>query len=548
MAMRKSRKLRQGQTGLLDIKQVTDDDTPPVSPTKFTPNAEFRTMEYELTPTGQKFISGVILCILFPLFIFMVIVALAIRLGERLFATSFLRDLYHDIHSSVTLVSGPVSNGPKLPAHPPFIELIEFEIIKTPWFIFRIVVGSVLLVLKGGLTCAKIRILSDSEFGDYINKSLFSQYLVKEKRDGETIYTLTLDEIVGLETWTGTFLSGSVTIFKRTREGKLIPVSITLENGCTFYPRTSPEWKWALSKVFVMQGLVYVTIVGRHPHLHFPYDTINVVTKRHLHPTHPLYKLLAPHFRFSMVLNITVLSAPNSVLFSDYWKPYAALTLDSSEIFNKLMHRGWAKWSFPRYPNLSEEFVYGYSLLNYYQCIRRFIAQISPYIPRDDFVLQWGNEIAKNLPSFPSGEDLVKDETLFIDTLAMIIFTVSVHHCADHYCFSHMDHRVLPFRLRVPPPSDHSTAIGLNENELMTRLDYLKQVQFHVTAAFPGKCYFPLIVDDTALAKVDYKFNHPEMTRAQESFKLDLILTNKSLEKQVGPVVPLDELVCSIEF
>ncbi|KAI9146021.1 lipoxygenase [Paraphysoderma sedebokerense] len=413
-----------------------------------------------------------------------------------------------------------------------------------------IVMCSILFLVRGGLTTKKVRVLDDTEFGDYIGHTMFSQYLQRsDTPDGETRYYLNLEEVRDLETWNGMFCSATETVFKKSQSGFLIPLSITMENGCTFTPQSAPS-KWNLAKLFVMNGLVYVTIHGRHPTLHFPYDTVNVVTKRILPPNHPVSKLLYPHFRFSMVLNVNVLTESTSASFYHWWKPYYAVTCSEEEIFGKIMRRGYEKWSFRKFPKLNPEFPYDYSLLSYYQCIRRFVTNLMPFIPADDFIFRWGDEIAKLIPGFPNGSKLVSTEGRedLIDVLTMTIFSVGVHHNTDHYSFSHLDHRILPMRIRLPPPTYDSENDHFNEEDCMSRMDYFKQAHFQNLAVWPAPSAFPILTKDTRFMNVDYKFINPQMKEMQAAFKKDLRDTAAKLKSYFGEILPLSDIVSSTEF
>lgn len=91
----------------------------------------------------------------------------------------------------------------------------------------------------------------------------------------------------------------------------------------------------------------------------------------------------------------------------------------------------------------------------------------------------------------------------------------------------------------------------MNEGSLvLTVLSYFlwQQIHFQNIGAYPGKVQYPFLVEDTSLIKVDYKFPDIEMKQAQEVFKTELKETAAWLNEQVGDVIPLEDMVCSIEF
>ncbi|KAI9146055.1 lipoxygenase [Paraphysoderma sedebokerense] len=510
---------------------------------------DYRYMQFELATPYRRALATFTMVIFSPLFLVLLAISYTIRLLEHLYEYSVFRDIYHFFHSTLSFTAPLVPHGPPLVQNVPSLELMQFDCIKAPYYIFRLFTCSLLFFIQGGLTCQKVRCLDDEEFGDHIANTLFSQYLVKEEKEDAIYFRLNLSEVSDIKTFNGMFACGTDTQFRMTDSGKLEPISITMVNTRSTFTPSSHPLKWKLAKLFVMQGLAYITISYRHPRLHFPYDTVCLVTKRILPPNHPLFKLLNPHFRFSLPLNLNVLTNPfTSAIYPKWYKTYAASACDTSELL-KLMDKGFKDWTFQMgRPQLNPEFPYDYSLLQYYDCIRNFIQRLQPYIPLDDFVISWANNIHSHLRGFPSGFDISKNDGLFVNVLATIIFTISIHHHADHYSFSHFDQKVVPFRLRVPPPSENSCITQLNENELMTRFDFFKQISFQQIGTFPGMPLFPLLSMDTKLIHVDYGFAHPAMTQIQEEFKTDLAKTAATLERHFSNLLPLDEMVCSTEF
>ena len=64
---------------------------------------------------------------------------------------------------------------------------------------------------------------------------------------------------------------------------------------------------WELAKHFMMEGASNVVTLMTHPLLHFPYDSINAITKTALPKNHILHKLLIQHCRFTLPLENAVL-------------------------------------------------------------------------------------------------------------------------------------------------------------------------------------------------------------------------------------------------
>ena len=220
---------------------------------------------------------------------------------------------------------------------------------------------------------------------------------------------------------------------------------------------------WTLAKLFVMQGAAYHLISLVHPRLHFPMDPINALTRSVLPAGHVLRRLLEPHLRFSLALNVGVRDHVRSVARNDQGEAYTPFGIDGDSIFRlfRIGYRGLpGKAAYPayRYPMGPTKLYSGYGtyLAGYYRCVLAFTERVCATIPRgDDAVRRWADAIAAFVPGFPSGAEIFRGDNLALAT-ATFLFTVSVAHSADHHDYagggSAVDVRQSPLRLRVPPP------------------------------------------------------------------------------------------------
>ncbi|XP_035484213.1 arachidonate 12-lipoxygenase, 12S-type isoform X1 [Scophthalmus maximus] len=260
----------------------------------------------------------------------------------------------------------------------------------------------------------------------------------------------------------------------------LMPIAIQL--GQTpgldtpiFLPK-DPPLAWLLAKIWVRHAEFQVFQVLSHLlRTHLVVEVFCVATLRQLPAVHPIYKLLAPHLRYTLEINTRgrsqlisadgifkrVVSTGGEGLLILAQREYKVLTYRSLQPYNDFADRGVS-----RLPN----YFYREHSLMLWEAIHSFVSgMVSLYYQSDhdvqgDVELQaWIREIAQEglaeLPSFGLPSKVSTREELST-LLAVVVFTSTVQHAATNngqfdWCAWVPN---TPCTMRQPPPTDKNAA------------------------------------------------------------------------------------------
>uniref|UniRef100_I3K6V0 Si:dkey-17e16.9 n=1 Tax=Oreochromis niloticus TaxID=8128 RepID=I3K6V0_ORENI len=244
-------------------------------------------------------------------------------------------------------------------------------------------------------------------------------------------------------------VTAGLCLFYMNPENKLMPIAIQLhqqpsEQNPIFLPSDS-EADWLLAKLFIKSSdLLEHQAVYHLMSTHFLAEVFAIATFRCFPEIHPLYKLLIPHFRYTLNINN---GARNNLLGPD-----GPLTISSLgyEGIKELMRRGLSRMTYSSLclpENIAARglqsipnFYYRDDGLKLWNIINSFVKYIvEHYYPSDSDVCkdtelqEWINEIfthgflGNKLSGFPASFNTVEEVIKFI---TMVIFTVSVQHAA----------------------------------------------------------------------------------------------------------------------
>ncbi|XP_034425011.1 arachidonate 12-lipoxygenase, 12S-type isoform X2 [Hippoglossus hippoglossus] len=308
----------------------------------------------------------------------------------------------------------------------------------------------------------------------------------KELKEGN-VYLLDYAILDGIPTNTikgkPQYIAAPLCLLYQHPDNGLIPIAIQLEqtpglNTPIFLPR-DPPLAWLLAKIWVRHAEFQVFQVLSHLlRTHLVIEVFCVATQRQLPAVHPIYKLLAPHLRYTLEINTRgrtqlisadgifkrVVSTGGDGVLVLAQREFKMLTYRSLQPYNDFSDRGVSR--LPHY-------YYREHSLMLWEAIHSFVSgMVSLYYQSDhdvqeDVELQaWIGDITQKgmaeLPSFGLPNKLSTREELST-LLAVAIFTSTVQHAATNngqfdWC-SWVPNT--PCTMRQPPPTDKGATMEM---------------------------------------------------------------------------------------
>ncbi|XP_063074138.1 hydroperoxide isomerase ALOXE3-like [Engraulis encrasicolus] len=246
------------------------------------------------------------------------------------------------------------------------------------------------------------------------------------------------------------YLAAPLVLLYSNPNGKLFPIAIQLkqepgEENPIFLPSDS-EWDWKLAKTFVRNAEFGVHEVDFHfLRTHLLSEVFAVATLRNLPPPHPLYKLLFPHIRYTLQINIM---ARNKLISKDgainkyagvggqsltevLKRATASLTYSSLCLPDNIAERGLE--TVPNY-YYRDDGLKLWSIINkYVDGFLQYYYQSDEHVQKDTELRDWVREIHNkgflgNINSdIPSSFQTLAELVKFV---TMVIFTASGQHAA----------------------------------------------------------------------------------------------------------------------
>ncbi|XP_053116868.1 hydroperoxide isomerase ALOXE3-like [Hemicordylus capensis] len=280
------------------------------------------------------------------------------------------------------------------------------------------------------------------------------------------------------------YIAAPLCLLHQKPSGELIPLAIQLNQhpgpqSPIFLP-TDSEWIWTLAKTWVRNSEFHVHEVIAHLlRGHLMAEVVSVATLRQLPLCHPLYKLLIPHLRYS--IHINVLARTHLInQGGTFDRAIATGRRGLAVLLRKALEN--LTYTDLCLPEDIEARGVG-SLLNYcyrddgmkiWDAIESFVSGIVELyyknnlsVQRDYELQAWVCDIftkgflAKRSSGIPSSLRSVPE---LIKFLTMVIFTCSAHHAAVNSGQFEMGAFMpnLPSSMRKPPP-DVKTPVTLEE-------------------------------------------------------------------------------------
>ncbi|KAL7387778.1 hypothetical protein ABVT39_000827 [Epinephelus coioides] len=328
-------------------------------------------------------------------------------------------------------------------------------------------------------------------------------------------------------------------------ENKLMPIAIQLhqqpsEQNPIFLP-SDPETDWLLAKMFIKNADSMDHQAVQHlMNTHLLAEVFTVAALRNFSVIHPLYKLLFPHFRYTLHINIgarTTLLGPAGVLH---------LTTLGNDGLLELMRRAHSETTYSSLclpENIAARglesipnFYYRDDGLKLWNIINSFVkALVEYYYPSDSEVLKdtelqdWISEIfthgffGNKASGFPAECQTVVEVIKFI---TMVIFTVTAQHAAvnngqyDYYSWAPN----ASLLLHKPPPTTKG------QSSMKTILETLPNVGETVSFVAMGWMLTNKYTDVVPLGSYpEERFDEPAPRQMMKKFQAELSRLSKEI-------------------
>ncbi|XP_048042457.1 hydroperoxide isomerase ALOXE3-like [Megalobrama amblycephala] len=288
---------------------------------------------------------------------------------------------------------------------------------------------------------------------DMVKDSLRGSSLEQEMKKGNIFLSdyKMLDGLVGnVVSGRQQYLTAPLVLLYCNPHGIMLPIAIQLKQEPSkenpiFLP-TDSKADWKLAKIFVRNAEFGVHEVDFHLlRTHLLAEVFTMATLRNLPSPHPLYKLLFPHIRYTLQINIM---ARNRLISED-----GAITLYAGvggESLVKLLKRATASLTYSALclpENISERglesvphFYYRDDGMKLWNIINKFVAaflshyyQSDAYVQKDTELQRWISEIftsgflGRDGSGIPSSLQTVTELVKFV---TMVIFTASAQHAS----------------------------------------------------------------------------------------------------------------------
>ncbi|HVI03706.1 MAG TPA: hypothetical protein VM869_33670, partial [Enhygromyxa sp.] len=363
--------------------------------------------------------------------------------------------------------------------------------------------------------------------------------LLEEARQIGTPYKVDMSHLAGCESLPGLYCAPTVGLFA-LRDGEPIVVAIEVD-GRMFRPDHSEAWERA--RYFLIQGCSVSVVLGAHPQLHFPMDSVIGVTREVVPPDHPLARAIEPHAWLHLPLDYGVMFNKRSVAHNHQKEIYTPFPIRRDDVFNHCVSEfyvgtpGNSARPPYRYPMAPPSFPGPYAefLGRYYEILLGFTRRVAAVIPSDDpIVAAWGAALHRLLPGFPSAEQL-QDPEVLARAICGFIHSVAVWHSADHHTFASLPVNKIPQRLRVPPPTGDDDPVPLDR--WISGVDIVRQEL--------ARQLFYEAHTIRSILEVDYGFEQPELIAAVA--ELHEALRRCDREQPIR-YIPLERIACSLQF
>ncbi|XP_054721720.1 polyunsaturated fatty acid 5-lipoxygenase-like [Uloborus diversus] len=322
-------------------------------------------------------------------------------------------------------------------------------------------------------------------------------FTLEEAIKENKLFYVDLEILKGINCKDGRMLCAPLALFYLNRHTELMPVAIQLfqdkgPDNPVFLP-SDPPHTWLLAKIYYNNAdAMYHQSLTHLGFTHLLMEGVVICTHRNLSQSHPLFKLLAPHFLFLLAINSRGLE---KLICVNGWVD-KTMTVGCKGMF-ELMKKGMRVWHFNVHGMVPNEiksrgvekdvlpkYPYRDDAVQIYHTIRRYVEKtVHCFYDKEDKVVndyelqQWRAELVKDrklggcgflgVPGEENNRFTNSEEV--IDTITAIISICSLGHAAAN--FQQYDEYAFPPNypgiLYGDPPRDKAP---VTENDILNKI------------------------------------------------------------------------------
>lgn len=343
----------------------------------------------------------------------------------------------------------------------------------------------------------------------------------------------------------GHVVCSPIALFYRRDDGKLVPIAIQLfqnkaDDNPVFLP-SDPKYTWILAKMwFNNADAQYHQAVTHLGYTHLVMEGFAIITHRNLSQSHPLFKLLAPHFLYLIAINtraVNKLSSAGGILDQ-------AFSIETRGIF-ELIKRRRPRWRLdvdgtipedfkargvddpdvlPGYPARDDSILIHDAIKKYVQKYVDLYYEMNEVLLADEEIQNWREELVKSegdnglgVLGVPGEGGIFTKKEQLVQVLTSVISICSVGHAMAN--FAQYDEYAYPLNypslFRDVPPKDKSPR---TETDI---LDSLPDKEQHFLIMITGKILSERGTKPLGDFEVNYVFD-PEAVKIVNEFRADL--------------------------
>ncbi len=225
-----------------------------------------------------------------------------------------------------------------------------------------------------------------------------------------------LQQLTSTDLQPGRYVGSPIAMFYRTNEG-LEPALIQVERSRVFTPTDTDDWMRA--KLFVQTADVTEhELIVHLCHTHLAMEAFAIATPRQLPATHPVFRLLRPHFRFLLAINtrgndillgegaaIDQLMAPTrAASLALINQAYRTRSFQDYALPTNISQRGVGTDVLPEFPYRDDAVLLWDAIARY---VTRYLQRYYPddqAVQHDPYLQAWSAELGNPLNSRPLAE------------------------------------------------------------------------------------------------------------------------------------------------